>query len=256
VATSRLLLTGVALLLLGSDTSPVFLVVIETELVGDIDSANPLWADVYVDNPERLASGMPSVAEVSESAEFVRVKVDEYPQLKGDAAGFETRSSFMIDYRDPTLEALSGEIRTAYGEEPSIQELTAFVFDLITEKTTSKGWSIASEVAKDRSGDCTEHAVLLAALARAAGMPARVVVGAALVRHDDSVGAFGHAWTEILSGSQWILADATGIADVETVYYIRGGAIEDEGMGYTLGLITLLKNVGIQRVVVRSDPKK
>ncbi|MBU6282385.1 transglutaminase-like domain-containing protein, partial [bacterium] len=52
-------------------------------------------------------------------------------------------------------------------------------------------------------GDCNEHAVLLAALGRAAGIPSRVAAGAMYAD-----GAFlYHAWTEFWLGS-WVSADA------------------------------------------------
>src|SRR6266581_1717075 len=61
----------------------------------------------------------------------------------------------------------------------------------------------AREVLAARRGDCNEHAVLLAALARAAGIPARVVAGAMYLN-----GAFYyHAWTELWLGT-WVSADA------------------------------------------------
>src|SRR3989454_203232 len=61
----------------------------------------------------------------------------------------------------------------------------------------------AREVLAARRGDCNEHAVLLAALARAAGIPARVVAGAIYLD-----GAFYyHAWTELWLGT-WVSADA------------------------------------------------
>ena len=61
----------------------------------------------------------------------------------------------------------------------------------------------AREVLAARRGDCNEHAVLLVALARAAGIPARVVAGAMYLD-----GAFYyHAWTELWLGT-WVSADA------------------------------------------------
>ena len=61
----------------------------------------------------------------------------------------------------------------------------------------------AREVLAARRGDCNEHAVLLAALAGAAGIPARVVGGAMYLD-----GAFYyHAWTELWLGT-WVSADA------------------------------------------------
>ncbi|HNX26877.1 MAG TPA: transglutaminase domain-containing protein, partial [Phycisphaerae bacterium] len=52
-----------------------------------------------------------------------------------------------------------------------------FVRGYITHKDLSVGFASAMEVARSRTGDCTEHAVLTAALCRAAGIPARVVFG-------------------------------------------------------------------------------
>jgi len=78
------------------------------------------------------------------------------------------------------------------------------------------GFATASEVARTREGDCTEHAVLLAAMLRADGIPARVASG--LVFVDSFAGReniFGyHMWTQALvedeSGQpRWLDLDAT-----------------------------------------------
>jgi hypothetical protein len=61
----------------------------------------------------------------------------------------------------------------------------------------------ASEVARHRRGTCMAYAALLAALARAAGIPSRVVMGYVYVS-----GAWGgHAWVEVLVGKQWVALD-------------------------------------------------
>ena len=63
----------------------------------------------------------------------------------------------------------------------------------------------ALQVLETRAGDCNEHAVLFAALARAVGLPARVVAG---VVYAD--GAFlYHAWDEVWLGSGWLSVDPT-----------------------------------------------
>jgi len=65
----------------------------------------------------------------------------------------------------------------------------------------------ASEVARSREGDCTEHAVLLAALCRARGIPARVAMG---LVHSEAAGGFAyHMWTECWLGGRWMPLDAT-----------------------------------------------
>lgn len=80
----------------------------------------------------------------------------------------------------------------------------------------------AVQVLEMRAGDCNEHAVLFAALARAVGMPARVVAG--IVYADGAF--FYHAWDEVWLGSGWISVDPTFDqmpADATHVKLIEGG---------------------------------
>jgi hypothetical protein len=61
------------------------------------------------------------------------------------------------------------------------------------------------EVLRSLKGDCSEAAVLTAALLRAAGVPSRVVLGFATLGR----GVFiGHAWTEAYVGGHWLGLDA------------------------------------------------
>jgi transglutaminase-like putative cysteine protease len=60
----------------------------------------------------------------------------------------------------------------------------------------------ALEVLDEMRGDCTEHAILMAALGRAVGLPTKLVTGLAYVG-----GEFGyHAWTEVYVG-RWVEMD-------------------------------------------------
>jgi hypothetical protein len=63
----------------------------------------------------------------------------------------------------------------------------------------------AAEVARSLQGDCTEHAVLLAALARARGIPARAALG---LVYSNGYFAF-HMWTEVYVAHRWVPLDAT-----------------------------------------------
>ena len=62
----------------------------------------------------------------------------------------------------------------------------------------------ALEVLRNRIGDCNEHSVLLTALLRASGIPARVCVGLVYTRG----GFYYHAWTDAYLG-EWVSMDAT-----------------------------------------------
>ena len=88
--------------------------------------------------------------------------------------------------------------------------LCRYVARIITNKNLNVGFATASEVARSREGDCSEHAVLLAALARANGLPARAVSGVIYV---EGVGGkdpvFGyHMWTQVHLGGVWVDLDA------------------------------------------------
>lgn len=91
------------------------------------------------------------------------------------------------------------------------RKIEAFVADHISEKNFSVGYATALEVAASRQGDCSEHAVLTAAMCRAVGIPARVVSGVVYV--EEFAGRKnifgGHAWTEVFVGGKWIGLDAT-----------------------------------------------
>jgi hypothetical protein len=80
-----------------------------------------------------------------------------------------------------------------------------FVHRLIERKVLTEAFRSAAEVARTRQGDCTEHAVLLAALCRVRGIPARVATG--LVAVGDQYGF--HMWNEVWIDDRWIPLDAT-----------------------------------------------
>ncbi|MBX3727462.1 MAG: transglutaminase domain-containing protein [Xanthomonadales bacterium] len=68
----------------------------------------------------------------------------------------------------------------------------------------------ASVVLRSRSGDCTEAAVLLAATARAIGLPARIAYGLAYSsRFTGRAHVFSpHAWVQVWDGERWRSFDA------------------------------------------------
>ncbi len=77
------------------------------------------------------------------------------------------------------------------------------VYRMLKKRNTAT-FSSAVETLKSGFGDCGEHAVLLAALLRAAGIPARVVMG--LVYMKSGRGYYYHAWVSAYTG-QWVFAD-------------------------------------------------
>jgi hypothetical protein len=176
------------------------------------------------------------------SGDKLTIRLGTQPTLAAGPGGAHRAPSFVIDFDEAAVDEALRELRDAAGENPTLPALGDFVAGYIDDKNYRGSFDLASRVAETRSGDCTEHAVLLAALARALGLPARVVIWVVLVETPAGVQAFGHAWAEVHSGSGWLLADATQPADepgVVRARYLPFIALEDEGPGYAMDLMRI-----------------
>jgi len=107
--------------------------------------------------------------------------------------------------------------------------LEHFVFEYIADKNFGTGFASAAEVFEDRCGDCSEHGVLLAALCRAAGIPARVAMGYMYLG-----GIFGgHMWAEVSINGEWYAIDGVmGIGRVDPTHItFTTSSLNKGGMG-------------------------
>jgi hypothetical protein len=77
------------------------------------------------------------------------------------------------------------------------------------KSNTEVNFAPASQVLRDLQGDCRQHAMLTAALCRAAGLPARTAIGLVYVPDPDRGPVLGfHMWTEVWVKGQWLMLDA------------------------------------------------
>ena len=120
----------------------------------------------------------------------------------------DLRPNSFIESDDPLIVALA---KQAAGDEKDpwrvAVALERFVYREVEKKDFTQAFATAAEVAKTREGDCTEHAVFLAGLARACGIPARVAIG--LVYLEGTQSFFYHMWTEVYVEKRWIPIDGT-----------------------------------------------
>ncbi len=139
----------------------------------------------------------------------------------------------------------------------AVGKIEHFVCEHIEEKNLSVGYASAVEVVRSRQGDCSEHAVLVAALCRAVGIPAEVVVGMGYFRAPGSWsgagaragsgnGLFGpHAWTQVYLDGRWFGIDATGSPRGFRAGHITLGA----GSGGLEDFFEVITNLGYFRIV-------
>jgi transglutaminase-like putative cysteine protease len=130
-----------------------------------------------------------------------------FPYKGNDAAVLEaTRPTRFLQSDDQKIVELAHK---AVGDTKDAAEaarrIESFVAGYISNRSLSVGYASAAEVVESRQGDCSEFAVLTAALCRAVGIPAQVAVGVAYVKDFAGIEGFGgHAWT------QAYLTDARG----------------------------------------------
>ena len=93
----------------------------------------------------------------------------------------------------------------------AIQDIEKFVYSYINRKAIGIPIIPAVNILKSRSGDCTEHTILVISILRSLKIPSRACVGMILCRNFEgqkNVFVF-HMWAEAYNGSRWVLVDAT-----------------------------------------------
>ena len=153
---------------------------------------------------ERTSAGSARVTVAADSSSIA---------LASDASDARfTRASVMADSDDPAIREFAKKSLVGCAAIPLARAdaLRSAVNRSITNKNLASGFATASEALKSRSGDCTEHAVLLCALLRTQGIPARVASGLLYVSDAGAIrNAYGwHMWTQAMIDGKWIDLDA------------------------------------------------
>ena len=145
------------------------------------------------------------------------------------------------------------QVKGKMGAQAQMIALEAFVGTHISESNLTTAYASAKEAFVSKTGDCTEHALLLAALGRAVGIPTRVVGGLAYApNYLDQRDIFvPHAWTQAFIGDRWQSFDAAlGRFDSGHIAL----AITDGDPSSAFVGATLLGNLAIDAIEVVSDP--
>jgi hypothetical protein len=115
-----------------------------------------------------------------------------------------TKATPTMQIENPEIINLAKKIAGKKSADCSfIKIFNDYVYSSLRKQNTAT-FSSALETLRAGFGDCGEHAVLLAALLRASGVPARVVLG--LVYMNSKGGYFYHAWVMAYVG-EWVFAD-------------------------------------------------
>ena len=119
------------------------------------------------------------------------------------------RPTLAVESQAPDIVALTqktlGQTTDAF---EAVEKLTRFVYRFL-KKSYGVSSDRATRVLALKEGDCTEHALLFTAMARAAGIPARRINGLVYMDSDDGVPSlYWHEWVEVFVG-EWVPVDPT-----------------------------------------------
>lgn len=137
--------------------------------------------------PDKGASSKSPGKEYLQATDFLQSDDEKVRKLADEAAG---------DAKDKDPSSIA-------------KAMEKYVSHKLEKKNFSTALASAAEVAENLEGDCTEHAVLLAAMLRAKQIPSRVAVGIVYVEHERQPSFGGHMWTEAWLGDKWVPLDAT-----------------------------------------------
>jgi len=150
------------------------------------------------------------------AADTARVTVTASPTGEADDAGKPTlllgpghlEPSSLVQSDNAKIAALAEGVLPGESDLRNVAlALEGFVHDYVRRKNYSQALATALEVVESQQGDCTEHTVLLVALCRARGIPARAALG---LVYNAAIESFAyHMWAEVLVDDDWMPLDAT-----------------------------------------------
>lgn len=186
--------------------------------------------------------------EESDQSFTTTLKVESEPPIQRPVA-------FPVFYADAELLADAPEIQSAHPQIKALAKiLTDGKKDAWQASLSINHWVYknmekalvdtvtALDALRDRRGECQSHTNLFVALARAAGIPARVISG--LVYSDEYKGFLYHAWPEVYVG-EWRALDPTFGEDLVDATHIKLGDGESAG---PLKLLDFIGKVGIELI--------
>ena len=135
------------------------------------------------------------------------------PEGEGtEKAGVEyLRPNYMINSADPEVMRLAKQAAgPATDPWDKAQRVERWVRQNMRTAAFTEALAPADHVARTLTGDCTEYAMLTAAMCKAQGVPARTAIGLVYVNNLGGRPGLGfHMWTEVFVKGQWLALDAT-----------------------------------------------
>jgi len=144
---------------------------------------------------------------VSNGKKFIYLK-SKNRKFRKPPSGKDLSDSYLLTMRDSNIKSAAAKLKKSSN---IIKSTSQFVYDRIKNKKIGIPLIPANSIYKNRSGDCTEHAVLTVSLLRSMGIPSRAVVGVFLAPKFSAKKNIlvYHMWAEAFYEGGWRIVDAT-----------------------------------------------
>jgi transglutaminase-like putative cysteine protease len=172
------------------------------------------------DTPSLPATGEQSVVlDGSRAVVTICASCGESAVLTEDDRKLALESNAWVQSDSDVVRRFANRSSAAGTPDEVMSQLVEAVRKHMTGPVDYLGYATAQQALRTRGGDCTEFAVLLAALARARGIPARVAFGLVYSeRFSGKKEVFSpHAWVLAWTGTRWKSYDA-GIGSFDATH--------------------------------------
>jgi len=206
--------------------------------------AGPLEAPRSALRMEIVLAGVPAGFELpsdgGQACRSSRCVVDRAaPLAQGDPARY-LKATLAAPSNLQEIRDLAAKISSGGTETEKIARILAWMDENIAKEAIDS--FTASDVLRERRAECQGHAYLFAALARASGIPARIVNG--IVYSSEHGGFLYHTWNEAwIAGRGWQPVDATFGQPHADATHLK--LIEGEQPGDLVPLVTLVGRIKV-----------
>jgi len=203
---------------------------INQENIQDIGSSFSIPSNLMIDNPETIQSVQYEITGISNKLSVngsrqtlignqLIINKETLSEIltppTENTIPFLKPSKFIQSDHPKIIDQVNQIISHNDSPQLKIQKLLKWIYDHI-KKQPVMSVPNALETLTNKMGDCNEHAVLMAAFARAAGIPSQIETGLVYLN-----GRFYyHAWNVVFIG-QWITVDSTLNQMPADVFHIR-----------------------------------
>lgn len=214
-----------------------------------------------VTTPDAATFAIPEDARqrvVARDAGAIVVEVVAGPSTRGPLSAAERAKRTAATPYEPIgdkrlVEAARAATQGAKTTREKAAKLATWVHQHVDQKGLDRGYAPALATLLSRAGDCTEHSVLYSALARALGIPTRLVDGVVV----DGGRAGYHEWVEVqIDDEGFVPADPTFgefPASPARLKLAEGSTSPDEQLQLSLAASRLLKP-GVKIEIVDATP--